>query len=94
MGTIDKCLALLENTGLRAINIETASWSHYLSQEEAQSLWDNFAKNPLCIELLTMQPEQLAQVKQEYWQEMEKLVTDQGIWNENIHFLLVTGIRN
>ncbi|MDB9517418.1 methyltransferase domain-containing protein [Roseofilum reptotaenium CS-1145] len=86
-GTEDKCCTLLQGAGFEKVEVKTEQLGSYLSLSDGKRRWEEvYMKNPLCRLLQQLDSEKLAQAKAEYYTELEALVTDQGIWNDNLTF--------
>ncbi|MGQ4648453.1 methyltransferase domain-containing protein [Lyngbya aestuarii] len=88
-GTEEKCHALLQEAGFEDIEVKTEQLGSYISLSQAKKTWDGSLNHPLCRPLKQLSPEQLEQVKVEYFAELEALVTDQGIWNDITTFFIL-----
>lgn len=90
-GNPEKCKNLLETAGFEQIKVTDEQFGEYLSLEYAQKLWDIIIKNPITyynfVQRLT--PEQLKAAKAQYLEELETLVTEQGIWNDITLFYII-----
>ncbi len=90
VGSEEKCHHLLEAAGFSSINIITEQWGQYVSLEQAKQFWKGKWLHPLGHPLSQLQPSQIQQLITAYQIAVEKLVTDQGVWQDNIIFF-VTG---
>lgn len=89
LGTPEKCRNLLNQAGFRDIEIKIEPSGRYrylrdnrLSETEINI---NFKGNPL---LSRLSQEKLNQLQVEYKTEIEKLATDQGIWEDTTKFFV------
>ncbi|WP_016950299.1 class I SAM-dependent methyltransferase [Anabaena sp. PCC 7108] len=89
LGSPEKCHNLLKKAGFRDIEIKIEPRGRYrnFSNQELSSQFLNliFKGNPLLLEI---SPEQLNQLQVEYKSEIEKLVTDQGVWEDTTTFFV------
>ena len=86
-GTENKCYSLLQEAGFNKVEVKTEQFGSYLSLSDGKRRWEEiYMKNPLCRPLRQLDSEKLAQAKAEYYAELETVVTDQGIWNDNLTF--------
>ncbi|MHC5595605.1 MAG: class I SAM-dependent methyltransferase [Nostoc sp.] len=89
LGTPEKCRNLLNQAGFRDIEIKIEPSGRYRPLMDNRLHWTainiNFKGNPL---LSTLSPEQLNQLQVEYKAEIEKLATDQGIWEDTTKFFV------
>jgi ubiquinone/menaquinone biosynthesis C-methylase UbiE len=84
-GTTEKCRKLLEQSGYQNISIEIDENGDYISLEEARNSWvstSHPAPGQYPHPLTALSPEQLASARADYEQEIEKLNTGDGIWND------------
>ncbi|MEH2291221.1 class I SAM-dependent methyltransferase [Nostoc sp.] len=83
LGTPEKCRNLLNQAGFRDIEIKIEPSGHYRSLSDNRlsgtAININFKGNPL---LSKLSQEQLNQLEVEYSIEIEKLATDQGLWQD------------
>ena len=89
-GTVKKCHNLLEKAGFDKIYIHTETAGSYISLDQAQKMWldDGLLPTPgqYPNPLLKLSSQQLTQAKAEFNAELEKLNTEQGIWNDTTIF--------
>lgn len=88
-GTVARCRSLLERAGYRNIDIRVEEAGQFISLAEAKDAWVSLARPapgqfPHPLSALT--PGQLAAARAEYEREMEKRMTDAGIWNDMTTF--------
>jgi len=83
LGTPEKCRNLLNQSGFRDIEIKIEPSGRYRPLRDNRlsviAIKINFKDNPL---LSKLSQEQLNQLQVEYKTEIEKLATDQGIWED------------
>jgi len=90
LGSPERCKNLLQEIGFQDIEITTEQFGSYLSLDAAKNYWQG---KWLCANghpLLQLSTEQVEQLKAEFSAEIERLVTDQGVWHETTAFF-VTG---
>ena len=89
-GTAAKCRSLLEAAGYKDIKITTEQYGSYITLEpSASKSWDTNLQHPHCSPLLNLPTQELEQAKAEYINELEALVTEQGIWNDISTYFLI-----
>ena len=82
-GTEDKTCSLLQTAGYTNIEITTEQYGSYLDlQSLAIKDWNISLQHPHCRPLLDLESSKLEQLKTEYQDELEALVTERGIWND------------
>ena len=91
-GTESKCYTLLKQAGFQDVKIITEQFGNYLSWQKLQGFWESTAKNPLSSQLTTLTSDELASFKADYFQELEKLLTPQGIWNDITTYFISGGV--
>ncbi|MGB5962171.1 MAG: methyltransferase domain-containing protein [Coleofasciculaceae cyanobacterium] len=90
LGSPERCHDLLQEIGFQNIAIKTEQFGKYLSLDDAKKYWKG---TWLCANghpLLQLSTEQIEQLQAEFHAEIEKLVTDKGVWHETTTFF-VTG---
>ena len=89
LGTPEKCRNLLNQAGFRDIEIKIEPSGRYRPLRDNRlseiAININFKGNPL---LSKLSQEQLNQLQVEYKAEIEKLATDQGIWEDTTKFFV------
>ena len=89
LGTPEKCYDLLEQAGFRDISLKIEPSGKYRNFKDNGLSWKSFnlifKGNPL---LSNPSPEQLDQLQVEYKSEIEKLVTEQGVWEDTTTFFV------
>jgi ubiquinone/menaquinone biosynthesis C-methylase UbiE len=88
-GSVEKCHKLLEQAGFRNIEVIVDRNGTYISLEEAKNDWVrllNPAPGQYPHPLASVTAEQMASAQAEYEQEMERLNTDRGVWNDMTTF--------
>ena len=88
-GTETKCYTLLQQAGFKDIEVKTEQYGSYISLSTAKKSWEGSLKYPLCHPLEQLSPEQLQQVKADYFTQLEALETDKGIWNDITTFFVL-----
>jgi len=88
-GTVEKCQKLLEESGFTNVEVKVDKDGAYISLEEARNSW-LFTSTPAPGQfphpLSSLTTEQLAAACADYEQEIEKLNTQNGIWNDMTTF--------
>jgi ubiquinone/menaquinone biosynthesis C-methylase UbiE len=90
-GTVDKCFKLLEQSGYKNIDVKLDKGGNYISLEEARRSWVSMshpAPGQFPHPLAVLTPEQLACARADYEQEIEKLNTKDGVWNDMTTFFV------
>ena len=88
-GTVEKCTSLLEKAGYTNININVDPDGVYIDLEEAKNSWVSElhpAPGQYPHPLKNLTPEQLDNARADYEREMEKLSTENGVWNDMTTF--------
>ncbi|MEH2455612.1 class I SAM-dependent methyltransferase [Nostoc sp.] len=89
LGTPEKCQNLLNQAGFRDIEIKIEPSGRYRPVRDSRLSGTviniNFKGNPL---LSKLSKEQLNQLQVEYKAEIEKLATDQGLWEDTTKFFV------
>ena len=83
-GTQEKCRELLTNSGYENIKIIKIEDGHYLSLDEAKEAWitlDHYPIGQYPHPIANVSSDILSQAKVDYESEMDKLNTEQGVWN-------------
>ncbi|MBW4561398.1 MAG: methyltransferase domain-containing protein [Mojavia pulchra JT2-VF2] len=88
-GSIEKCHNLLAEAGFQDIEVKTQQLGFYRSLAQARE-WNGGWFHPRENTLSKLSSEHMAGLKAEYRQQIESLVTEQGVWYENMTFF-VTG---
>jgi ubiquinone/menaquinone biosynthesis C-methylase UbiE len=89
-GTPVKCRSLLKAAGYKDIEITTKQYGSYITLEpSASKSWDISLQHPHCYPLLNLSQLELEQAKLEYINELEALVTEQGIWNDMTTYFVI-----
>jgi ubiquinone/menaquinone biosynthesis C-methylase UbiE len=91
-GTVEKCRSLLEKAGFEAVEVKIEQEGSYISLEKAKAMRagsSHPAPGQYPPPLSALSTEQLAQFKAEFEVELEALETEQGVWNDIHHFLLI-----
>lgn len=84
-GTSEKCRALLEKAGYRNINIIEDKNGVFISLEDAKNTWvsaSHPAPGQFPHPLKGVSPEILAKAREDYEKEIEKMNTENGVWND------------
>lgn len=84
-GTKDKCYKLMKQAGFKNIDIRVVADGSYIGLEEARSSWvtaSHPAPGQFPHPMAAMTSEQQAAAQSDFEQELEKLNTKQGIWND------------
>ncbi|MDJ0599414.1 MAG: methyltransferase domain-containing protein [Crocosphaera sp.] len=86
IGTEENCINLLKTIGFRNIETYRDQLGHYVDLETVKNKWKMMINFPVANDNLfpfqTLSKEQLRAAKQDYYQELETIVTPQGVWNE------------
>jgi ubiquinone/menaquinone biosynthesis C-methylase UbiE len=89
LGTPEKCHTLLHQAGFRDIEVTVEPRGRYRKLENNQLSWSSinlgFKGNSL---LPHPSPEKLAELQLAYTSELEKLATDQGVWEDTTTFFV------
>lgn len=88
-GTIDKCHDLLRQAGYSNIDVKVDSDGSYISLEEAKSAWVSVSRpapGQFPHPLAAMTTKQLSDAQADFENELEKLNTEKGIWNDMTTF--------
>lgn len=88
-GSAEKCHRLLEQAGFKNIEIVVDRESSYIGLEEAKKSWVSPrqpAPGQYPHPLANMAAEQMASAQADFEQELERLNTDRGIWNDMTTF--------
>ncbi len=72
--------------GFKNIEIHQDQLGHYVELETVKNKWEMMINFPVSDDNLfpfqTLSEEKLNAVKQDYYQELEKIASHQGVWNE------------
>lgn len=90
LGSSERCYNLLQEIGFQDIDIKTEQFGSYLSLDDAKNYWKGKWLHANGHPLLQLSTEQIEQLKAKFSTEIEKLVTDKGVWHETTTFF-VTG---
>ena len=89
LGTPEKCQDFLTQAGFRDIEIKiepSGRYRNFKDNQLSQTALKMISKgNPL---LANLSPAQLNQLQVEYKAEIEKLTTDQGVWEDTTKFFV------
>ncbi|HXH64920.1 MAG TPA: methyltransferase domain-containing protein [Mariprofundaceae bacterium] len=88
-GSVEKCHRLLEQTGFKNIEVIVDQDGSHIGLEEAKKAWAGLrqpAPGQYPHPLASMTAEQMASAQLDYEQELERLNTDRGIWNDMTTF--------
>lgn len=88
-GSVEKCRKLLEQSGFKNVDVKVDRYGTYVSLEEAINSWVSVshpAPGQFPHPLAGLTPEQLACARADYEQEIEKLNTQKGVWNDMTTF--------
>jgi ubiquinone/menaquinone biosynthesis C-methylase UbiE len=89
LGTPEKCRDLLQQSGFRDIEITVEPRGRYQNFQNNKLSWKlinlSFKGNSL---LPNQSPEKLAELQLAYTSEIEKLVTDKGVWEDTTTFFV------
>ena len=90
-GTPDKCRSLLSTAGYQNIEITIKQYGSYIPFDSSVNdrSWDISLQHPHCHLLFNLSSQELEKVKTEYVEELEALVTEQGIWNDITTYFVV-----
>ena len=89
-GTPAKCRSLFEAAGYKDIEIITEQYGSYITLEpSASKSWDTSLQHPYCSPLLNLPTQELEEAKAEYINELEALVTEQGVWNDITTYFVI-----
>lgn len=88
-GTVEKCYQLFEQAGFKNIKILIDDDSSYISLEQAKKSWVGLhqpapGQYPHPLENMTVV--QMANAQADFEQELEKLNTEKGLWNDMTTF--------
>ncbi|WP_041233729.1 class I SAM-dependent methyltransferase [Cylindrospermum stagnale] len=89
LGTPSKCYQLLQQAGFDHIEVKTEQFGEYLSLSDRRMLWNGGGFYPRGNSLQLLSQTQLELLQAEYTAEMERLVTDQGVWYEIAAFFVL-----
>lgn len=83
-GTPEKCQQLLETAGFSKVKVIQEQLGHYLTVEEAKNTWkgDRYWINPRGNPLTQLDDKQLSNLKLAYDAEIDKIATEQGVWED------------
>ena len=88
-GSVEMCQELLKQAGYRNIDVKTDKDGSYISLAEAKSSWV-FASHPAPGQfphpMADMTAKQLSDSQSDFERELEKLNSEQGIWNDMTTF--------
>lgn len=86
IGSKETCSNLLESIGFKNIEIHQDQLGHYIDLETVKNKWEVMINFPVSNENLfpfqTLSAEKLEDAKQDYYQELERLASNQEVWNE------------
>ena len=86
IGSKETCYNLLKSVRLKNIEIHQDQLGHYVDLETVKNKWEMMLNFPVTNDKIfpfqTLSQEQLKEVKQDYYQELEIRVTPKGVWNE------------
>lgn len=88
-GSVEKCRHLLGQAGFRNIEIVVDEDGNYMDLDKAKSAWKGLrqpAPGQYPHPLAGMTDEQMIKAQTDYEQELDRLNTDQGIWNDMTTF--------
>jgi len=86
-GTTEKCQNMLAKAGFKDIKVKSQQFGFYRSVEQAKQ-WNGGWFHPRENPLLEVSSEQMEKLKAEYCQQIEALVTEQGVWYEHMAFFV------
>ncbi len=86
-GTPEKCQNMLAEAGFQDIKVKSQQFGFYRSLEQAKQ-WNGGWFHPRENPLLEVSSEQMEKLKAEYCQQIEALLTEQGVWYENMAFFV------
>jgi len=89
LSTREKCHNLLQRVGFRDIEIKTEQSGQYLNLNDRRISWNGGGFYPRGNPLLQLRQEQLEQLQTEYKAEVERLVTDKGVWYDMTTFFVL-----
>ena len=89
IGSIVQCRELFQNAGFESIEIKTHQHGSYTTLDRLKATWESIITNPSTLslkdtenQLSQLSLDRLAIAKAEFEAELEKLQTDQGIWDD------------
>jgi len=83
--TIEKSEQLLAEAGFKKVDIRVEEAGYYIPAEQARNSWideSDFFPGQYPHPVTKVPPEIMMQCKQEYESNIEKLITEKGIWND------------
>lgn len=92
VNTIEKYQDLLTQADLEIISVEMENHGSYLSLEDTKKRWNLvYYPSPGNIPnpLIQLSSEEIEQMKAEFEEELEQLITTEGIWNNGTTFLVL-----
>lgn len=87
-GNQKKCFNLLKNAGFKNIQVNSEQFGSYLSLTDAKKTWHRSLRLRLYHQLQQQKSNKLAEIKSNFFLELEALVTDRGIWNDILTFFV------
>lgn len=89
IGSMKQCVNLFASAGFEEIEIKTEKYGSFSSLEKEKAAWSGTIVNSSSVylkihkdELSKLDSSELAQVKTKFYEELEVLETEEGIWNE------------
>lgn len=89
IGSIRRCQDLFKNAGFEIVEIKIEQHGKYTTIDKAKATWEGSIVNPSITSprfsndgLTQLSSSQLAQIKAEFYEELESLQTKQGIWDD------------
>lgn len=94
LGTPEKCHNLLNQAGFRDIEVVTEPSGQYLHLSDRQLCWDGGGFYPRGNPLSQLSQQQLNRLQTEYRAEIERLATNEGVWQDRTIFFVRARKRN
>lgn len=89
IGSMKQCINLFASAGFEKIEIKTEKYGSFTTFEKEKAAWTGTIADSSSIylkihkdELSKLSSSELAQIKAEFYEELEALETKEGIWNE------------
>jgi protein-L-isoaspartate(D-aspartate) O-methyltransferase len=89
LGTPKKCYTLLQKIGFQDIELKTEEFGSYLSLEDAKNFWKGTWMCANGHPLLHLSDEQIQPLLAEFRAEVEKIATNEGVWQEKTIFFVI-----
>jgi arsenite methyltransferase len=88
IGTPEKCRQLLQNAGFGDISVRIEQLGQYLSLETARGFWKGQYFHPVDNPLSRLSSAEIETLIERYQAEIERNVTDRGIWQDMTTFFV------